>query len=505
MKATCEKTCVFVSLCLCLLVPSVAPRLASGQSVPAGTDPRGLRVTCPGDPATSLTIAWNTATAAPDPRVQYGTTALLGSEQAAQTRDIDTGTYYWATLTGLTPDARYYYRVGSAGHWSQTLTTRTAPEPGAPDRPIRFLVWGDSRTDRFARGNLSARARAHVDAIGGIDFTIHTGDIVSSGEIQAQWDAYFEDTSPINSHVPCYYVAGNHEYDSNENTVMYDNLELPSNGQNSWYYAASYGVVDFVGLDTNPHVQKGFYEDMKVQWLRTALDNARNRKYGLWTITAFHEPLYSSQRGRPDRDDLKALWGTEFDGNVDLVVVGHNHYYARTYPVNSRGEYNASSRRVYYDPPARGQWIHAIAGGAGAPLYGNKYQDSPLVAQFNGTYHFMLGTISVNATHTRMAVETWEMWPLAGGAGYSALNLMDAFAVVKPLPGKFTNPAYVAPTPRVYTRPPAWGYVLAYILVAVAVTAACLAILRVYWKTRHDPAGTPDARPPLATKGGARK
>ncbi|MHA1731664.1 MAG: purple acid phosphatase family protein [Promethearchaeota archaeon] len=470
-----------------MISPRVAPTRASGTS-----NPSGVRLTVVNDPATSIVVAWKDEVFVDGAAVQFGPTPGLGRSQPAASDEIETGYYYSAELTDLTPDTEYYFRVGSGQAWSEVYNTHTAPVPGEKGREIRFLAWGDSRSDHATRGNLSVAAHQKVLETGGVDFTIHSGDIVSSGTVQAQWDDYFNETVAVNGYWPCYYVAGNHEYDSAENTLMYENLELPSNGLNSWYYAASYGTITVLGLDTNPHLQKGFYEDMNSKWLDAAIKNANNRKNTLWVIATFHEPLYSSQRGRPDREDLKLSWGSKFDGNVDLVVVGHNHYYARTYPVDSKGNFDDSSVSRYDNP---GKWVQVISGGAGAPLYGSKFQNHPTVAKFNGTYHFMLGSIAFNDTHTWMQVKTWEMWktrPLDASNQfweYSDLNLLDEFTIVKPLPEKFTNPSYMEPNPIRYQRPGAATYLTVYVLITVGVGGVAAYVLWTYWQNRQNRRG----------------
>lgn len=60
-------------------------------------------------------------------------------------------------------------------------------------------------------------------------------------------------------------------------------------------------------------------------WLEKVLkDNPRK-----WSIVTFHHPIYSAS-ARRDNSSLREAWKPLFDQyNVDLVLQGHDHTYAR--------------------------------------------------------------------------------------------------------------------------------------------------------------------------------
>ena len=71
----------------------------------------------------------------------------------------------------------------------------------------------------------------------------------------------------------------------------------------------------------------------------------------------WHKPLFSSGPNGPHRD-LRELWRTLYDFDVDLVVTGHDHLYERFAPQDPDGRLD----------PARG--IRQITiGTGGGPLY----------------------------------------------------------------------------------------------------------------------------------------
>ena len=55
------------------------------------------------------------------------------------------GWIYKTYITGLAPDTRYFYRVGSASYWSQEFNFTSVPPSPCP-RPLRFAVFGDMGT-----------------------------------------------------------------------------------------------------------------------------------------------------------------------------------------------------------------------------------------------------------------------------------------------------------------------------------------------------------------------
>lgn len=157
------------------LTPTAA---VHAQPAPAAQSPTERITLSPtADPATSQTITW---------RGDHGDTALVRYAPAhdpEQTRDVQAhisteaaGTYYTATLTGLTPATAYDYRVGDGDTTlSDPHTFTTAAQD---DAPFDFLYFGDTQNDitEEAAPVVRAALQAQPDAA----LALHAGDLINT-------------------------------------------------------------------------------------------------------------------------------------------------------------------------------------------------------------------------------------------------------------------------------------------------------------------------------------
>lgn len=84
------------------------------------------------------------------------------------------------------------------------------------DSRQQFGYWNDS-LGHYSHDNSSNPIRAAlitsiVEDNPNVEFILHTGDMVSSGGEQDDWDRYFEDIeNSTKNNIPFYYAVGNHE------------------------------------------------------------------------------------------------------------------------------------------------------------------------------------------------------------------------------------------------------------------------------------------------------
>lgn len=376
--------------------------------------PQGIRISAVNDSSNSMVISWYTTSEASDPKLLLATepTLIDNITITPTVNNIDSTYIYSANLANLEAKTTYFYKVSSdTSNEREILNFTTLPSRDSTS--LKFLVFGDSRSQREQRGELVNKV---IENFEDIEFSIHTGDIVNDGRIQTEWNEYFDDAEDLTKKVPGYYIEGNHEYNDG---YMYDNIPLPSNGFNSYYYNFSIGPINFIGLNT--------HRDPSIQttWLETALNNSYNDDNTLWNVVYMHEPIFNSRSTRPDRYDLITSWCPLFEEyNVDLIFAGHNHYYERSYPMNCLKQYDDTSS-FYFKNPSNP--IYFITGGAGAPLYIR--DTNPDYAPFyNSTYHFIVVEINVDDVkeESSLSIETWAM-----PDDYSAIYLIDNLTIIK--------------------------------------------------------------------------
>lgn len=300
---------------------------------------------------TTAMIVWRTETDT-DSVVEFGETAGLGQtagDPAASTK------LHEVTLTGLTPGARYTYRVVSAGlRVTDRQTFGAAPPSSQGD--FRFIAFGDSGT-----GSAEQMAIARLMSTEQADFAIHTGDIIYpfgalGNPIGEYNDKFFKPYEGFLARMPIYPVIGNHDLIALLGGPYKDNFYLPDNGNSlakELYFSFEWGDAKFIALETTGLFLIPLGEHMR--WLQREL-STNTRK---WLIVYMHVPLYSCGN-HGDNAILKQVLGPMLEnGKVDLVITGHDHDYERTKPV-----------KAFNQDPSYPGLVHIVTGGGGAGLYG---------------------------------------------------------------------------------------------------------------------------------------
>lgn len=309
----------------------------------------------------ALTIVWRTAEPTL-PRVLYGTAPdqldqeVVGGEAA---------THHELRLTGLAPDTRYYYAVGTPEATlaqGPQLYVRTAPVPGQRRR-FRAWVVGDSGTGGTAQAAVrDAMLQAAKDYPP--DIFLHMGDMAYSDGTATEFQENFYDVyADILEHTVCWPTLGNHEGGSSDSDTesgpYYDGYVLPRQGEagglpsgTEAYYSFDWADVHFVVLDSHDSPREP--EGAMLQWLEADLAATDQR----WIIAYWHHPPYT--KGTHDSDvegqhiEMRenALPILEAAG-VDLVLGGHSHTYERSWLVDGA-----------YDTPTTAAG-HIVDGGNG--------------------------------------------------------------------------------------------------------------------------------------------
>ncbi len=301
--------------------------------------PDRIVLTWSDDPATTQSVTWRT-----DATVEKAFAEIAIAEDGPKFRDsadrhsaktvlyesnLGPAHYHSITFTGLQPKTRYAYRVGDGVNWSewnQFLTASDTPEP------FSFVYFGDAQNDVKSMWSRVVR-EAYRDAPKAA-FLLHAGDLVNDAHSDGEWGEWFYAGGHIHRMVPCVPTPGNHEYDP----IIEDGLPtiedylsenwrptftLPENGPEGLEETAywfDYQGARIVSLNSNRKIRQ------QAEWLGGVLENNPQE----WTIVTFHHPIYSA---KPERDNphIRAAWQPIFDKyQVDIVLQGHDHSYART-------------------------------------------------------------------------------------------------------------------------------------------------------------------------------
>jgi hypothetical protein len=110
------------------------------------------------------------------------------------------------------------------------------------------------------------------------------------------------------------------------------------------YYSYNVGSWHVVALNsecTQPGVGGCSASSPQVQWLNADLDAHRNT----CTLAYFHRPYFSDNGGTVTR--VRALFTALYNGEVDVLLVGHSHIYERFRLQNPSGQGDAAGIRQF--------------------------------------------------------------------------------------------------------------------------------------------------------------
>jgi hypothetical protein len=332
----------------------------------------------------SILVVWQTFEAIRG-AVEFGLTEELGTRVESSVE----ASSFALSLTGLSPDTYYYYRIFEDDRpVSELLRLHTNAGPESDE--LRFLVFGDSGT-----GTADMLDVADLVNFSAASFGLHTGDVVYFLGAEALYDPrFFYPYAPFLASNVLYPSLGNHDLHTLRGAPYLNNFFVPPNQiqRTERYYSFDYAHAHFVALDTNMSLAAG---STQLGWLEQ--DLAANTQP--WTFVFFHYPPYSA--GILDRDGRRAR--LEFpplrrhlvplleQHGVDVVFSGHSHSYERTYPILQNSPIDRGQDPSYTDP---GGPIYIITGGGGGNL--TELDSSSLNAEAIAVPHLVEVSISGN-------------------------------------------------------------------------------------------------------------
>lgn len=312
---------------------------------------------------TAITIRWRTSTSQ-NSKVElgtvYGTYPIVVSDATSTTEHI-------VRVTGLDPDTKYYYLIGSS-------SVKCAPDPDkffttAPPanttRVIRVAAFGDC-----GRGNIAyqdqnlANYRNYLatNSIEAADAWILLGDNAYNSGTDAEFTSNFfgiYGSSLLKNH-KLYPSPGNHDYGNaagNKTSRLmpyYNSFSVPQLGECGGtasnkpnYYSFDIGNIHFLSLDSWGIETDDGNKDMGSAGnsvLKTWIDNDIAANAGKWIIAYWHHPPYTKGSHDSDNgggaDPELPLIRTNFipyleARGVDMIICGHSHCYERSYLIHN--------------------------------------------------------------------------------------------------------------------------------------------------------------------------
>jgi len=310
-------------------------------------------------------------------------------------------------LTGLSPNTKYYYRVGTGKYslyegkeyWFKTL-------PDKLKEPIRFWVTGDQGQAGVIQNNVRDAMldwakknpiKLSNDIKSNLDFWLTTGDnAYRSGTNQQFQDNFFIPYGSILKHTPVWPIYGNHDARRRAFFKLFSFPEKAESGgvasHTPKYYSFNYASLHVVVLDTqSSRIQQN---SRMLRWLEK--DLAANKQK--WLIAVFHHPPYTAGSHHSDNlaDSFNRMQNVRRymlpileNGGVDVVLSGHSHMYERSWFMNCHyGFSNQFSSKNVKDKQTKNDWVSTKVKQKG--LIYNKAQSEEI--KNTGTVYITLGS-----------------------------------------------------------------------------------------------------------------
>ncbi|WP_162628843.1 BACON domain-containing protein [Marinobacter bohaiensis] len=387
-----------------------------------------------GDPATSLTVAWQLPVAPAEAEAQFRVpgAAQWQSVPADVVANTDNGALLEAELDGLSPATRYELRV-SLGGGVMSAVYSSATLPGAGPQDFDVLYVADTglvgRDDGLATGTEQvilemAALMPDLVLLGG-DYAYFDTD-KRYGTLERSIGAWFEQMQPLLEFSPAMPSYGNHEVLLGEGFAPWAaHFPTPEgwNGRRMYsfdageaHFVSVFGVDEFSSLPAEA-----------LAWLDADLAAARAAGQR-WLIPFFHAAPFSDGANHPAATTLRAQLGPIFEAHgVTLALTSHDQSFERTLPLTDVPASNTptSNSRTCYEPDDGVTWIKVSPGGKLSNISGGfspwRSAQPPYwtAIRDNTAHHF--ARLRVRASG-ELVVQTWAVT----GTGEPAI-LQDQF------------------------------------------------------------------------------
>ena len=362
-----------VSLTAAALAGTVIATSANGAS-PATFSGIVLGV---GSDESSRTLAWYSSTNPASETVELSKTSDFATKTsipatlaANVTTDAATGSALTsangkATLTGLQPKTRYFYRIVSADGGKSAYYSFTTGSFGNGD--YQFLFFGDPQIGSSGDAVLDGdgwqytldQTKIHSPKA---ELYVSGGDQVNTANNETEWTQFLR-PSELRS-IPWAATIGNHDVSGyayeqhfalpgtiDRSDALYTNAAkknaAPDAVSGGDYYFTYKGVL-FIDLNSNAYSAANNSDPAHVEFVRSTITAQKAADPALeHVVLVYHHAIYSPADHANDSDNVQRrvdFTQSFSDLGVDLVLQGHDHSYSRSYAIKGQGQCGGEAR-----------------------------------------------------------------------------------------------------------------------------------------------------------------
>ncbi len=335
--------------------------------------PDHLMLSFCGDAKTEMAVTWRTSAEVDSGYVLYrkeSDSEWIKAESTVRYKetDIDISNYHSVKLSGLTPGTKYVYTAGSDAFRSEEFSFETEAEN--TDK-FSFIVIADHQKGDPCHlpdySKVGAMLKDALERHPECRFIFTAGDNCDNGQNDLQWNGMFSGLKGIIESKPYMMCTGNHD---NRGYITYfpeptgkfylehaDFFDFqyeeayPQNGPDGYTtenYSFDYGNAHFLVLGINA-------PDVLENWAYNDLQSSNKT----WKLGAYHFPIYPVMPEGQNNDGYPWLRKPIEDGRLDILFEGHEHSFARTFPIKND---------EMFDKPSEGT-VHYIVGNGGGNIY----------------------------------------------------------------------------------------------------------------------------------------
>ncbi len=354
MKKLSFKQSIFSVLALGLSLAQIAPVAASAASngllfQDEGIQPLAVTVSYYSD-IRSRGVAWTTMQATngvlevvasdSETNIDWSKAQVINAE-----RKVEDGTYYTyqAYVEDLTEDT-YYYRVGSQN--GNAYSAVGSFQIDHSESEVNFIYATDSQDyNETGFAEWEKLVGAAYETMPNAQFFAMGGDIVNDSHTWGdrdldQWIYALDMPKEYFMNSVFMPVAGNHD-DWAESFTNRFAIDYQGPTQSGGYYSFDYANMHFVALNTNENAWSDTFK-AQLDWLKDDLAQTDQQ----WKVVMLHKGPISTGDHSNDGDVQQVrelLLPIMAEYEVDMVLQGHDHVYARSKPYhygkNANGEF----------------------------------------------------------------------------------------------------------------------------------------------------------------------
>lgn len=318
-----------------------------------------------------------------------------------------------AVLTGLLPDKEYVYRVKNG----DTISDIYSFTSGNNDGSYEFAFVGDPQigagsTDSDIEGwnetlkTISSKFNA--------DFLLSGGDQVNTASNETQYTGYINE---LFTSLPNATTIGNHDSGS---AAYNQHFNLPNEsadkgqttaGSDYWFVYENTLFINLNSNDRSTAEHKAFIEE--------AIAANPNVK---WKTVVFHHSIFSTASHVDDGDIItrrNELPQVFKDLDIDVVLMGHDHVYTRTYMMDGTTPDTSKGVQSSVTNPTGILYLTANSA-SGSKYYDIKAPNAEYSAKMDQSYRRTVTDIKV--TDTSYTMKTYYA---------DDLSLLDEFTIYK--------------------------------------------------------------------------